>query len=534
MRAEFAWRNYRYFPYERTLAYKELRALAKRRPYRKQDGLIVELPSDWREIASRTTYFSRVTAETGESLVPNQTLLELASYQQRNAVSGPEKSVVARQSTRYSAHGLHEYKGKFNPQIVHVIGNMLALGRGDWVLDPFCGCGTTLLESAHNGWNAVGIDLNPLGVLITRAKIESMKVELPVLNEALRDLGYALAKGSEYVRNAGKLHHQVADGTGYSVLGEESMHYLSNWFPQDILDQLFQILRAIDQLDSAQARIIFRVVLSDMFREVSLQDPSDLRIRRRKSPIGIADVAVAYLETLKRRVRNIGAARAVVKDAESFQEAILGDSRASSILVASDPSLPSGLKFKAAITSPPYATALPYIDTQRLSLILLGLTKPSELSLTEKSLVGSREISDRERAQLERELAENPADLPPLCINLCRELLISLDNRTDGFRRRNVPALVYKYFCDMSLVLAQVRKLIHEDGAFALVVGRNRTRLGGRDLVIDTPHMLLALAKKLGYRTAMFQELDTYQRFDLHRSNSITSEALLILRPSSK
>src|SRR5205814_1650952 len=73
------------------------------------------------------------------------------------------------QPTRYSAHGLHDFRGKFNPQIVRAIGNLLALDEGACVLDPFCGSGTTLLEGAHIGWNVAGVDLNPLVVLISFA-----------------------------------------------------------------------------------------------------------------------------------------------------------------------------------------------------------------------------------------------------------------------------------------------------------------------------------------------------------------------------
>ena len=60
--------------------------------------------------------------------------------------------------------------------------------------------------------------------------------------------------------------------------------------------------------------------------------------------------------------------------------------------------------FDAVITSPPYATALPYIDTQRLSLVLLGLIGADELRATEAALVGAREITIGERRALEAEL----------------------------------------------------------------------------------------------------------------------------------
>ena len=43
--------------------------------------------------------------------------------------------------------------------------------EGDLVVDPFGGCGTTLVESKVMGRPSVGVDINPVAVLITKAKI---------------------------------------------------------------------------------------------------------------------------------------------------------------------------------------------------------------------------------------------------------------------------------------------------------------------------------------------------------------------------
>ena len=46
---------------------------------------------------------------------------------------------VKQLTPRYSTHGIHEYKGKFNPQIVHAIANIFGVQRGHKVLDPLTG-----------------------------------------------------------------------------------------------------------------------------------------------------------------------------------------------------------------------------------------------------------------------------------------------------------------------------------------------------------------------------------------------------------
>jgi site-specific DNA-methyltransferase (adenine-specific) len=48
---------------------------------------------------------------------------------------------------------------------------------GGTVLDPFCGSGTTLLEASLSGRKAIGVDLNPLALAISAAKIQNVSLE---------------------------------------------------------------------------------------------------------------------------------------------------------------------------------------------------------------------------------------------------------------------------------------------------------------------------------------------------------------------
>ena len=43
-------------------------------------------------------------------------------------------------------------------------------GKEDVVFDPFCGSGVTLLQARVNGYESVGFDVNPMALLIARAK----------------------------------------------------------------------------------------------------------------------------------------------------------------------------------------------------------------------------------------------------------------------------------------------------------------------------------------------------------------------------
>jgi site-specific DNA-methyltransferase (cytosine-N4-specific) len=516
-KAQLLWHGYKYFPYERELARREVQAIIGTKAEEDETGLIVPLKSEHKKHVARLTYFKGIKIGS-EVIVPDQARLE-ASVNSNGSAWRPNTEpmpTLRRQSTRYSAHGLHEYRGKFNPQVVRAIGNLLGLDTGLWVLDPFCGSGTTLLESAHIGWNSAGLDVNPLGILIANAKVTAFKTSPSVLESESERLITILEKGASSV---------PADWRKRLPNGE----YLVSWFTEPVLAQLAFILGKIKEVKVQKLQDVFRVILSDICRDVSLQDPGDLRIRRRKDPEATYAVIPPFVDSLRAKISSVLQAREYLSPKKSKQKALLTDSRSSQVIQAF---LAENRRevFDAAITSPPYATALPYIDTQRLSLCLLGLINSDQIRHTERSLIGNREISDAERVRLEASLIANDANLPSDVFAFCKRLLEMADHDEHGFRKRNVPALVFKYFWQMGEMFESVRKIVQKGGKYALLVGSNRTTLRGEEILINTSQFLASLAMSKGWAVEETLNFETYQRFDVHKKNSIVGEVLLILR----
>lgn len=66
-------------------------------------------------------------------------------------------------------HGFYRYPATTSPDLVREL--LLRFSKpGDWVLDPFMGGGTTIVEALANGRRAVGSDLSSLATFITRVK----------------------------------------------------------------------------------------------------------------------------------------------------------------------------------------------------------------------------------------------------------------------------------------------------------------------------------------------------------------------------
>ena len=524
-RVELKFHDYRYLPYELRLAELEVGRVLGAEPERVNGSLYVETANGAAPNAlDRLTYFRHAIVAGKPAVVPQQARLEASSTKHG------DPSQLRRQNTRYSAHGLHEYRGKFNPQMVRTVTNILGLNVGDRVWDPFCGSGTVLLEARHQGFNAVGVDLNPLAVAISNAKLSAIGASPGSLEHSARLVAERIQARAAWMAEGIPDEDAISESLGRHWLDRfPCPEYLVRWFPLPVLAQLLTILDSIDEIAPHCLREVFRVVLSDIVRNVSWQDPGDLRIRRRRNPAQNYPAIKAFITALHSRVDAVLAAQRHISPYQGWQSAFLGDSgEINSLDGTAQRFLEEGVS--CILSSPPYATALPYIDTQRLSIALFGLATVQEIRQLDGALVGSREISTRERLALEESISDNRANVSEEVWTLCKALLEAYDPERDGFRRQNTPAVVYRYFAGMTRVMAMAERYLRKGGWLAFIVGPNRTSLGGVKFLIDTPALLAATGSHVGLQFREMHELNAYSRYDVHSRNSIREERLLIMQ----
>jgi len=542
MQVDLFWHSYDHFPYEKKLAEEEVVSVFSDVSDFKENGEYITFSTsdngDTPTKIEQLTYFREGRTDGHDPRIPTQAKLE-ATKQNGGLEVGvdnePRCPEITRQQTRYSAHGIHEYKGKFNPQIIRALGNILGLKSDDWLLDPFSGSGTTLLEAGHIGWNAVGIEINPLAVAISNAKIRALHLPTDRLELTAEGLIQSLDSrfaGLEFETafSQSEINDIVREGWEEDINGYD---YLKDWFAESVLVQLWAIQDEIRKTEPEEVKLILEVVLSDLLRDVSHQDAGDLRTRREDSPSENVNVVSKYTSQLRELIQNVSKAEEFIPSTDTFQQALNQDTRSFANALAEELNyeVEEKIEFDAAITSPPYATALPYIDTHRLSLIFLDMIEPSQLRDTERSLIGTRNIKKSTRDSVYADIEDNSAELPERCISLCRSLKDAVDPEEDGFRRQNKPALVYRYLRDMKEALDETRRVLKSGAPYAMIVGPNETKLGGREFTIDNPYLLEELGKQVGYSVDQNLELDTHQRFGMHNSShSIDTENLLMLR----
>lgn len=495
------WNNYTYFPYEKIFAQREISSLLSPITLNETDGEIQITGKFDKKALNRLVYFKEY--QINGSAVPTlQSQLESSC-----ATNGKQK----RQSTRYSVHGLHEYKGKFNPQVVRGVLNLLGVSDKANVLDPFSGSGTTLVECAHAKIKAVGWDINPLAVYIANAKLKALSTPANDLQRIFTNLI------NKFKDDEVKIKLPIPSD-------DERAEYLWSWFDKKQISEI-ERLRTLILKYGKDNEEIFLALASDLLRDYSLQEPTDLRIRRRFSPYPDETFFEAYQKKTALFINNLIATQKLLGVLPHKNHAYLLDSR--KLENVSKSHKPKG-GFQAAITSPPYATALPYIDTQRLSLVWLGLISPKEISNLEAKLTGSREFAQEQKKLWSQALQDNTDNLPKDLHQYCMTLHQSLSSK-DGFRRQSTPMLLYRYLSDMKKTFETVIDVMATSAPFALIVGHNRTILSGKEFDIDTPSLLKTIAEEVGWKHKESTLLQTYQRYGLHSSNAVKAETLLIV-----
>ena len=515
-------------PFERRLALEELRVLTKAVVVPvdgdettassfaikglNDPGMLREALAYWHSVGTPEALTLQIRGEA-TSLAANGGIATSDVFKNEGKVFPPK--LPRRRCLRYATHGLHEYRGKFFPQLVRALINISGTPEGGIVLDPMSGSGTTLVEAQLSGRLAWGLDMNPLSIFVADVKCRAL-----TLSPSLLVNGYETLRGALCRTEGG------CDQSYFATLPNRDQDYLERWFAPPTLHELETIHAAIRRLRSKVLRDFYLVCLSNILRKVSWQKDDDLRVRRDVRKVANGEVIANFLEQAKRSTRLLAAFLTERGRRVMGRHSILeADARlAASVL----PELAGTVD--TIITSPPYATALPYLDTDRLSLIYLGLLSRGEHRSRDNLMIGNREVTIRERAEYWNYYAANKDLLPKTTCSLIDGIDRLNKPHSVGFRRRNLPALLAKYFFDMREVLQQMHTLLRPGRSAFLVVGNNRTTAGGELVEISTADHLRTIAENVGFQATGIVSMEMLPSRNIFRKNAVPSEQILALR----
>lgn len=400
----------------------------------------------------------------GKTLIVNsetvrKTMIELGQL----ATEGPEDWDFAGANTRILTHGLHPYPARMIPQIAHRLICRYSEPR-DIVYDPFCGSGTVLtecilmkahdenesLKAPHPPRSAIGNDINPLAVLLTKTKttpIDPYELEEVILGrEFLEDsLVQRIENDIFQFRNGG------LEPKKPRFSKETNINY---WFKDYVIDELAIIQQHIENIKKRSIADFLKSCFSLTLRKVSnIYNPGDTFTKRlskeklEKYKPDVLSTFKDYTENLigimKDFVREPNVKRILERSSDIFTQVFFADTRK---IPLSDESI------DLIVTSPPYGeekNTISYTRWTKLSSIWIGYNLDF-IRLMSKASLG---------AQLDQINLTTPSD--------------TLNNILNKVSQKNekLAKSATKFFLDYYDCLQHLLQVLKHDGFCCIVIG---------------------------------------------------------------
>jgi len=218
-------------------------------------------------------------------------------------------------STGYATHGLFPYRGKFHPQLIKGLLNILGVEKGETILDPMAGSGTANIEAALMGINSVACDVSPFCQFMIKVKYESLTIDLNLLENLPFD-----------------------------------SNKLFDFFKQG------NVLKKISQVKEVEKQKIYNLAFLAWLDALGYSK----RVVRSNHEQLFARVLPRYIETVKSLLKN-----PYFKQNEIGKVEVLENSEALKIELPNE-------SVDCVITSPPYSFAIDYVENDKDQLEFLG------------------------------------------------------------------------------------------------------------------------------------------------------------------
>jgi len=262
-------------------------------------------------------------------------------------------------------HPFHSYPARLHPATARVLVDIVGYnsGKGATLLDPFCGSGTALVEARAAGMRAIGVDLNPLAILVARAKTWTPS---PRRRKELRDVGHTIAgavlASGKAARRSGAEPMPERRPEGFDPNARNRR--LAAWFAPHVRRELEQLAYHLDELREHDPELagILTACLSAILYKISSRtsDTNSAWVDRNIARGAAARHFTQRVDLLYAGLHDLS--RGSGPPTELYER----DARTIGEVV------PEG-SVAAIVTSPPYAGVYDYAEHQRLRFDFLAL-----------------------------------------------------------------------------------------------------------------------------------------------------------------
>lgn len=367
-------------------------------------------------------------------------------------------------------HNWFRYREGFSHTLIRELLQKSKIKKDEYVLDPFCGSGTTVVEAALNGFSGIGMDINPMAAFISRVKCRSYTDE-------------EISRVRQLLKNLPETLHNQRTPEDYIKKYQEVQKFFNN----NNFERLMTVRHWIDTEKKVTGSEIYELLLCAyicVIEEISdrKRDGNGLKSRASK----VCDVEQYFAAKLKRMTDDIEKHR-------------ISDGLQSSVIYGNAMKLSETVGRYSAITgktlgtimfSPPYANSFDYFESYKMEVIL-GDYAENMKDIGEyrqqavESFVGRNDPRTKVREFVELMSEEIEAAIP------------EKEKRTGkrDTRTRKVPKMIKGYFTDMEKVIAESSEVLNENKKCYIVVDQS-AYLGK---IVPTDLFLAAIAEDYGF-----------------------------------
>lgn len=254
----------------------------------------------------------------------------------------------------FNCRKYYSYPATFIPEIPYALIEILS-EKGDVVLDPFGGIGTTFIQALTLERAPYSFDINPVASVV--CKTLYMLFDPTIDKEQIKNQLLQLCEGYD-------------EATDYTIVLSEQRKELSGWFEKNTFNEMAFLFRQYDNLQDRTVQDVLKLILSSILVTLSSQNKGWAYIadnvkpkvdELRKKPV-FEQYRISVKNLLNDVIGHTGKLPNTYEDfysTISHEPRIFEDSLVNTAL--------NGESVNLVITSPPYPRMIDYVKSQRLS-----------------------------------------------------------------------------------------------------------------------------------------------------------------------
>ena len=409
---------------------------------------------------------------------------------------------IREEPSLYVVHYMHPYKGRFHPKMVRALLNYVLPKESGLVMDNFAGCGTLLVEATWMSLDSIGVEINPLSVLMSNVKCHSLAFQANKLKKSINNYLNTLNSAIlSYEKESAGSMLLFPPNYDKKIIEERKScipkRVFTQFKNQKTIDEVLIAHEIVKNLSDENIRdfILLAIsgTISDLTRRRNCEFLTSLRER-----LNDLYLRIYIFQKLNEVLSiNLGTSRTYVADTRNMKK-IERDT------------------IDAIVNSPPYSTALDYIKNDYPQLTILQLNDIEQL---EKNMIGNPNLKVYSASDLEDSIKndEKYSKLPSDAKQIISDLR-KCGRRKDAMR-------VLKFYEDMWLSLVEMFRVIKTGAKCAIIIGNNHFKIFDKYVEAKNDEILKEIASTIGFK----EDRKITRLLEKSRSGMIRYESILII-----